>query len=345
MSQINLTNDERVQRLERFGYSSREAAFLCLAALHGGYFLRRQYGRFLDRALGGNVASLIEKAVRHEHVQATTFAGQTQVYHLCARPVYAALGQKDNRNRRLRCARVIRAKLMGLDFVLANQEHVFLATEIEKTHYFTRILGIESDTLPSKRYVSQGRATTRFFVEKYPIFVSGNVPDGAQAAVSFCYVDEGAASVAGFATFLQQYTPLLAQIPDVHVVYVGSRNDQARSARTAFERWQERVLQQNACRGDFCNGRLLAYFRSRREYEKADWSSFDRARLIQFRNDAREFSGGRYETLYRLWHEQGEAAIHAALNAAASPPRNVKATFSMHVLEHDYDFLGYFARG
>jgi len=40
MSQIPLTNEARHEALQRFGYTEREARFLCLAALHGGYFLR-----------------------------------------------------------------------------------------------------------------------------------------------------------------------------------------------------------------------------------------------------------------------------------------------------------------
>ena len=41
------TGDERIARLEELGYTEREAAFLVLAALHSGYFLRRQYQEFL----------------------------------------------------------------------------------------------------------------------------------------------------------------------------------------------------------------------------------------------------------------------------------------------------------
>ena len=48
-----MTNAERIQALQRLGYTEREAAFLCLAALHGGYFLRRQYAQFLGREDGG----------------------------------------------------------------------------------------------------------------------------------------------------------------------------------------------------------------------------------------------------------------------------------------------------
>ncbi len=38
-----MSSAERIAALKGLGYTEREAAFLCLAALHGGYFLRRQY--------------------------------------------------------------------------------------------------------------------------------------------------------------------------------------------------------------------------------------------------------------------------------------------------------------
>src|SRR4051794_3363080 len=102
MSQLPLTDPERIAALQRFGYSTREAEFLILAGLHGGYFLRRQYGAFLGKPLGGTAAAFIDKAIATGHITVGTYANNTQVYHLGARPFYAALGQEDNRNRRRR---------------------------------------------------------------------------------------------------------------------------------------------------------------------------------------------------------------------------------------------------
>jgi hypothetical protein len=94
MAQIRLTIPERIQALQRLGYGPRESDFLHLAALHSGYFLRRQYCRFLGKAAGGTAAALIEKLLNQGHVKGTTFAGNVHIYHLNARPFYAALGRK-----------------------------------------------------------------------------------------------------------------------------------------------------------------------------------------------------------------------------------------------------------
>ena len=102
MSQIPMSSQDRVNALRQFGYTEREASFLSLAALHGGYFLRRQYGQFLGRPVGGTAADLIEKMLAKEHAKVLTFEHNTHLYHVCTRPFYTAMGQPDNRNRRER---------------------------------------------------------------------------------------------------------------------------------------------------------------------------------------------------------------------------------------------------
>jgi len=44
---------ERVQSIQRFGYTERESQFLELAALHSGYLVRRQFNMFIGRARVG----------------------------------------------------------------------------------------------------------------------------------------------------------------------------------------------------------------------------------------------------------------------------------------------------
>src|SRR5438093_7087639 len=102
MSQVSMTNEERIRAIRQLGYTEREAAFLCIAALHGGYFLRRQYCDFLGKENGGTAAALVQKTLARGHAKASAYANNTNVYHLCTRPFYAVLGQVDNRNRRER---------------------------------------------------------------------------------------------------------------------------------------------------------------------------------------------------------------------------------------------------
>src|ERR1700682_2336048 len=114
MSQIPLIHEERQRALRHFGYTDREVGFLCMAALHGGYFLKRQYDQFVGRPDADTATQLIEKTLAKGHAQAYTYRHKVNIYHLCARPFYEALGQADNRNRRLRQPFTIINKLMAL---------------------------------------------------------------------------------------------------------------------------------------------------------------------------------------------------------------------------------------
>ena len=132
-----MTNDERITVIRNLGYSERQAAFLCLAALHGGYFLRRQYTLFLGQERGGNAERFIERAIRKRHVRAHESANRTIIYHIGAKPFFEAIGEVDKRNRRRRQPYSIKIKLMGFDYVLAHREHH------EKLDYFSGTLGID----------------------------------------------------------------------------------------------------------------------------------------------------------------------------------------------------------
>ena len=179
MTPVLPTPAERVTALQDFGYTEREAAFLLTAALHGGYFLRRQYLSAIGTQSGGNAAALIDKLLALKHASVAVGCNNTKLYHLCARPFYAALGEEDNRNRRERPRFAIKNRLMGLDFVLGHSENTYLVTEREKVDFFTGTLGVDRSLLPVKRFTSQqSKATTdRYFVDKYPIFIT---PAGRQ---------------------------------------------------------------------------------------------------------------------------------------------------------------------
>src|SRR5216684_1977298 len=153
-------------------------------------FLRRQYNAFLGLEPGGTAARLIEKAIDKGHVRAHPSANQTMIYHVGNRAFFEAIGEEDNRNRRWRQPYSIKIKLMGLDYVLAHRQHHYLATENEKLNYFCGTLGLKLDCLPTRIYRSQdGRSTTtRYFVDKFPLFLSG-APGAPSPVVQFCYVD------------------------------------------------------------------------------------------------------------------------------------------------------------
>jgi len=344
MSQIRLTNAERMQALQRLGYTDREASFLCLAALHGGYFLRRQYGQFLGHPLGGTAAALVEKLLAQGHVQVATYAANANIYHLSARPFYAAIGQEDNRNRRLRQPATVKNKLMGLDFVLAHREHQYLATEQEKLDHFVGTLGLDKSLLPTKRYASQGQITERYFVEKFPLFITPSSHAACSPVVSFCFVDEGLADLSGFSTFLERYGPVCATLREFQLIYVATHDGHFKGAAREFARFFEGQLRaQNLAADDPLVTRLLDHFEARRLYESQQWASFDRAKLLRFRDERQEFSGEKYDALYQQWTQEGASALKKALNPAASSAAQFCGIFTTYRLDQNYDLFGKYA--
>jgi hypothetical protein len=59
------------------------------------------------------------------------------VYHLQSRPLYRAIGQEDNRNRRATSPALIARKLMLLDLVIGEPQAEWYVTEAEKVALFT----------------------------------------------------------------------------------------------------------------------------------------------------------------------------------------------------------------
>src|SRR6266851_3788673 len=169
-----MTTQDRIAALDCFGYDHDEAHFLLIAALHSGYFVRRQFLSFIKGTKGWKDVVLLNKLKANAHCEVSVFRHNRMVYHLGAKPLYDAIDEKDNRNRRERQPSTIKNKLMSLDFVLENLSNYYLATEREKLDYFLTTLKSQKQNLPTRWYTSRhGRgATAKHFVDKYPLFLA-----------------------------------------------------------------------------------------------------------------------------------------------------------------------------
>jgi len=343
MSEVILNMRQRAEAIQGLGYTGREAGFLAVAALHGGYFLRRQYCEFIGKEPGGTAANLIEKLFVRKHASVMVGCNNTKIFHLCSRPFYAAIGEEDNRNRRERPPFAIKNRLMGLDFVLAHPENTYLATEREKVEFFTRVMGIEQSTLPTKRFTSQkSKATTdRYFVDKYPIFIPQSQAANEAPEVSFCYVDEGVITGSRFGHYLRQYRSLFLALNAFRVVYVAAADRLFKISERDFRHFVAGMeLTANGEGIDPQTKRMLEYFDARSLYESRHLDSFDRAKLLQLRNDREEFSGPSHEALYERWKTGDDAAILGNSDARHSHAAGIHGMFSTHLLKQDYDVFG-----
>jgi hypothetical protein len=341
MTSNDFKADPQLAGLVRLGYTDREAAFLRLAALHSGYFTRRQYLQFVGKSAGGTAAALIEKAVAHDHVKVCTYVSPLHLYHLCSRSFYAALGQGDNRHRRDRQPLTIKAKLMGLDFVLEHPTHQYFAGEQDKVSYFVSVLKVHPDALPAKRYCAENgrQSTVRFFVDKFPMYTAG-LPNGDLSEVGFCYIDAGATTVSGFETYLTRYRPLFSALPGFQVVYAATRPLLFDAAERFFQRFVRQDHYPIAPADVTVPARLRPYFETRFLYERADWASFDRDRLIRLRDQRQALSTPETETLYARWRTHRERAATLPAEREQVAPVPLRGAFSACLLEHNYDLFG-----
>ena len=122
---------------------------------------------------GQKVHDFIEKLLvrRFATPIALGATGRTRVLHVHHKPLYAAIGEPDNRNRRrVRIDRAIQ-RLMILDGVLADRSVTWLGSEREKRRYFKQRLGehLRDDEYPRLVFGKRPNVTVRYFPDKLPI--------------------------------------------------------------------------------------------------------------------------------------------------------------------------------
>jgi hypothetical protein len=302
------TFEQRVSAVEQLGYTRREAEFLVLAALHSGYFLRRQFS-----APGKADHALCRKLMATGHGKLAHTTGQTQVYHICGKPLFRTLGQEDNRHRRNHESFYIRSKIMLLDYVLeTKQGPQFLATEEDKVEYFCHVRGLNRSVLPSKKYLGRdGSTTTRYFVDKFPVRVD---PGGT---VSFGYIDDGL-SKAGFRTWLTQIRPLAEALGRVEMVFISSSVNAMDPARKEFAR-----------RFSGVDEPLEAYFRMRQAIESDGLGGRSQEALDRYRSWQRQYAGDAYEQRYAAWK-----------NPESSVPKASAVMLTTQALPYRYGIFG-----
>lgn len=315
-----MTNDERIARLREMHYTDREARFLLLAALHSGVFVMRQYTAYAGITFGAVTDQFVNKAATRRHIKPFPTRNRTLVYQVC-KPVFIAIGEPDNRNRRMKQVDLTRLRLMGLDFVLRNQEHRYLATETEKLEYFTPLAG-STVSFPARVYTSNitGGQTTRFFVEKYPIY---DRPPGT--AITF--LDED--SITAFESFLDRYMALLCTIPQPEIIFVTTNSAMIPNAQRAFvtkTSGQDSRIDFTTCEIDF---------RERADLESRSIADLERDDLLKLRALQRS----RLSPYFDTWKSGGSAALQKRMTASVTLPCPPRARFSPYVLPTGYEFL------
>jgi hypothetical protein len=301
-----MTPDDPLTRLEAFGYTPRQAAFLRLVLLFGGYFVRRHVTTFFGGGDGGITTDFVRTLVARGHATCGTYRRKTQVVHVFAKRLYAALGEPDNRNRRTAEPASIVRKLLTLDLVLAHRCAPFLATTREKIASF-RARGIPLDAFPTVRYHARrhpGPPTLRHFVDKAPIWVG---PDGS--TVVFAYVRTPLEGTDGLRTWLAAYAPLLAWLPAPCLLLVAaSAHDAAESVAVATTLLPATTVELTSS-AEEQRTHVERYFEARRRVEQGDLGQVTAEDLAHVRVLQAHFSDGVHESLYRAYLSWGPMVL------------------------------------
>lgn len=154
-----MTFNERVHAVSEFGFTTRQARFLVSVMLHGGVCLPRQYARLAGTAYGHKVNVFFDKLVTFRYaVRCRCVHNRAAVYHVRHQPLYRAIGQPHNRNRKPVPAARLVERLMLLDAVISHPDLDWLSTATDKVAYFSGEASSDVSRGPSRR--SPERAAT-----------------------------------------------------------------------------------------------------------------------------------------------------------------------------------------
>src|SRR5437879_5262712 len=172
---IDRLTEERTEAVSAFGFTARQARFLVEVLIHAGVFVERQYCAFAGISHGQKTTDFLRRLVERGYARpiVTGALHRGRLFHIHHKPLYAAMGQTENRHRkRMPMGRMIE-RLMVLDAVLADRSFTWLGTESDKRSYFMRRLQgrLELHEFPRLTFGSGGDATHRYFPDKLPVGV------------------------------------------------------------------------------------------------------------------------------------------------------------------------------
>jgi len=305
-----MTPQERIDAVAAFGFTPRQARFLVTVTLHGGYCLRRQYEAFAGIRYGKNVRAFLDRLVAIGLADRFRIrADRGHVYHIHGRSLYHALGQEDNRNRRPVSPAQIARKLMLLDIVIGRRDVSWYATEADKVDLFVRQFTVPLDVLPRRmadRDAPGDAATARYFLDKLPIYVTGEPP-----VPHFVYLATDGSRDA-FLAFLRDHGRLLEHLRRWTVVAVGP--SRWPSLTTVFERW----VASSTTATSALSEDLRWYFERRSIVEQGNLAQVPVSDLRRFRQLQQELSTHDHDALYTTWLASGGAGDGSRSDAVGS---------------------------
>jgi hypothetical protein len=324
----------------QLGYTWREAAFLYLVGRSSGFFLGRQYVRFLKRKPGALIQQLVEKASARRHIETLDYGQRRHIYHLKSRVLYRLLGDEDSQNRRTKGDQEIKTKLMILDYVLERWAEVFLSSPLEKAeclqHSFLIPNGILSQV--TSRHGSGRESRRRPLEDRFPLFVV-KPEKGTPSALQFTYFDHGTQTVKHFERHLQVNQPVLSCLGEFQMVYVGLSPRNFPAAERSFQQLfpGNELVSQLMPLG---KKHLICYFRARDLWDQND-PDFNRTHLEVLKEGEHHYCLAEHEALRNAW----QGGVFDSELARIGGETRTAGRLVFHLLRESYPVFGYRYRG
>ena len=287
---------DHIERIKELGYTESEARFLYIVAVHSGYFTLGQFRAFTNTSYGKRPTSFSQKLLKQGHASVRDYMRRGSIFHLFSRIVYGQIDKDNLRNRKKHSFDFMRARLILLDFILANPDLDYFETEQDKIHFFCDELGIPKESLPVKVYEGSpdSKPTLRYFIDKFPLFLAPPLP-GAAPVVTLSYVDSGFETPSNFVAHLAAYQGLFRQLKSFRFLYIATKDAYFRKASERFRSQLKRPLESDV------SGEILRYFQVRTRWERHEYV-VPVTEDLEFLNEARgRFHGERFESLFQAW--------------------------------------------
>jgi hypothetical protein len=294
---------ERVEAVREFGFTERQARFLVTVLVHSGVFIARQYAAFAGIVHGHNTREFVAKLIADGYATPIMPGPlhRGRLIHVQYKPLYEAIGEPNNRNRRPASLGRFAERLMLLDAVIGDRRHAWLGTERDKMQYFFD--GRLKDDVPKHWYprITFGEGpeqTTRYFPEKLPI---GVPRDGGDRHVFVYLVTREVPSE--FRLFMLRHADLLKWLYEWTVRILIPRR--FRKAAALYRYAVRDVVMTHLTPMQL--EELDWYFRLRRGHLVCPSPDPD----LTLTSAARKFGSARFEALHRMWEREGDAALRA----------------------------------
>ena len=332
-----------VPDLMQLGYTPREAAFLYLAGTSSGFFLARQYARFLQRRPGALIQQLIEKGQAYHHLIALDCGQRRHIYHLSSRTIYRLIGDEESQNRRIKGDQEIKTKLMVLDYALAHLGKRFLCSTREKLSFFQETLGLSKESLlpaNSPGLLDPRPALGRLFQDRFPILIS-NTDDSKQPKLTFTYFDHGTCTIKPFVRHLRVYQALFDELGEFQIEYVALSPRNFEAAEQAFCR----IFSSEGETTELLplgRDHFVRFIEAQDMFERND-RHFSHADLVVLREGERVYRRPEHEYLYKIWRRNTKE--FAAELAKLCGITLTEGRLSLQLLHESYPVVGHRYQG